>query len=389
MSRKIVQGVTSSLSVLFLRDQVNFLKKNGYEVKIVCNNDFENTYKDVEIDHIPFEREINIGKDLTALYKLFKYLRRESPDIINFSTAKAGLLGMIAGFLLRVKTRIYIIRGLRLETTTGIKQKVLYMTEKIACSLSTHVIVISESLGEEVVSRKIVKRDKVMRIGKGSSNGIDLEKFNPERITEEQVNTLRSELNIESDDFVMGYIGRITKDKGCNELVESFEKLSAVYPNLKLVIVGDFEESDSIKQENIAKIYEYDNIILCDYTLDIGKYYCLMNIFVFPTYREGFGNVSIEAQAMGVPVITFDVTGARDTLVSERTGLITTSKDTEGLTEAIRFLIEHPETTRRMSNDSRQFVAENFDRVLMQEELLKFYESLDTEENAKKEVKQA
>lgn len=389
MTRKIVQGVTSSLSVLFLRDQVNFLKKNGYEVKIVCNNDFENTYKDVEIDHIPFEREINIGKDLSALFKLIKYLRLESPDIINFSTAKAGLLGMIAGFLLRIKTRIYIIRGLRLETTSGLKQKVLYVTEKIACSLSTHVIVISESLGEEVINRKIVKRDKVMRIGKGSSNGIDLEKFNLERISDEQVVALRDELDIGFDDFVMGYIGRITKDKGCNELVESFEILSAVYPDLKLLIVGDFEESDSIKKENITKIYESDNIILCDYTLDIEKYYCLMDIFVFPTYREGFGNVSIEAQAMGVPVITFDVTGARDTFVSEQTGLIIKQKNTEGLTEGIRFLIEHPEITNEMSNGSRQFVAENFDRVLMQNELLRFYESLDVEENAKKEVKQA
>lgn len=388
MTIKIIQGVTSALSVLFLRDQVNFLKQNGYEVKIVCNNDFENTYKDVEIDHIPFEREISIGKDLSALYKLIGYLRREAPDIISFSTAKAGLLGMIAGFILRVKTRIYIIRGLRLETTTGLKQKVLYMTERIACSFSTHVIVISESLGEEVIDRKIVRRNKVMRIGKGSSNGIDLEKFNPEVITDIQIKALRDELNIGADDFVMGYIGRITKDKGCNELVESFEILSADHPELKLLIVGDFEESDSIKQENIAKIYEYDNIILCDYTLDIGKYYCLMDIFVFPTYREGFGNVSIEAQAMGVPVITFDVTGARDTLISEQTGLITGQKDSEGLTEGIRFLIDNPEITNKMSKDSRQFVAANFDRVLMQSELLKFYKGLDIDRNIKKEVKQ-
>lgn len=188
-----------------------------------------------------------------------------------------------------------------------------------------------------MIDWKIIKSDKVMRIGTGGSNGIHLEKFSPELISDEEVDALRDELNIGSDDFVMGYIGRITKDKGCNELVESFEILSAVYPDLKLLIAGDFEESDSIKQENIAKIYEYDNIIFCDYTLDIGKYYCLVDIFVFPTYREGFGNVSIEAQAMGVPVITFDVTGARDTLVSEQTGLITKQKDTEGLPKPFDF----------------------------------------------------
>ncbi|SOC37690.1 glycosyltransferase family 4 protein [Salinicoccus kekensis] len=377
MTRKIVQGVTSSLSVLFLRDQVKYLEQNGYEVKIVCNNDFDKTYKDIELDHIPFEREINITKDISALYKLFLYLRGESPDIINFSTAKAGLLGMIAGFLNGTGTRIYIIRGLRLETVKGAKSKVLHLTERIACLLSTHVIVISESLEQEVVKRGLVKPDKVMRIGTGSSNGIDLEKFDPEKIPMEQVKALKEELGIGPDDFVMGYIGRITRDKGCNELVEAFEALSEDRPDVKLLLVGDFEDSDAIEQENIDKIHENENIILCGYTLDIQKYYLLMDLFVFPTYREGFGNVSIEAQAMGVPVVTFNVTGARDTLLDGQTGMITKSKDAEGLTQAISHLMESPEVLDNMAGDSRKFVADHFDRRFMQEELLKFYDSLD------------
>ncbi|MCD2136466.1 glycosyltransferase family 4 protein [Salinicoccus halitifaciens] len=375
------------MSVMFLRDQVKLLEQNGYEVKIVCNNDFDKTYKDMELDHIPFEREINITKDVSALYKLFKYLRRESPDIIHFSTAKAGLLGMIAGFLSRVPTRIYSIWGLRLETTSGIKYRVLHTAERIACALSTHVVVISDSLEEEVVNNRIVKRDKVVRIGKGSNDGIDLEKFNPENIPSTQVETLKKELGIKPDDFVMGYIGRITKDKGSNELVEAFEALSADHPNLKLVIVGDFEESDAIKQENIDKIHENKNILLCGYTLDIHKYYRLMNLFVFPTYREGFGNVSIEAQAMGVPVVTFDVTGARDTLARGQTGIIIKNKSAAGLAEAIRHLIEHPEVLEKMAGASRKFITENFDKVYIQGELLKFYDSLGTPPDVEPEVK--
>lgn len=378
MTKKIVQGVTSSLSILFLRDQMKFLEKHGYEVKVVCNNDFDKTYRDIELDHIPFEREIDIVKDVSALYKLIKYLKRESPDIISFSTAKAGLLGMIAGSLTRVKTRIYIIRGLRLETAKGAKSKVLHLTEKVACTLSTHVIVISESLEQEVIRRKLVKPDKVMRIGKGSSNGIDLKKFNPESVSTAQVRALKKDLGIGPSDFVLGYIGRITKDKGCNELIEAFEALSARHPDLKLVIVGDFEESDAIRQENIDKIHGNENIILCGYTLDIQKYYRLMDLFIFPTYREGFGNVSIEAQAMGVPVVAFDVTGAKDTLIHGQTGMIVEDKDAPGLTATIGRLIENPEAVERMSAVSRGFVTDHFDRVFMQEELLKFYDSLGT-----------
>jgi glycosyltransferase involved in cell wall biosynthesis len=376
MTKKIVHGVTSSLSILFLRDQVKFLEKHGYEVKVVCNNDFEKTYQDIKPDHIPFEREIHIVKDVSALYRLIKYLKRESPDIISFSTAKAGLLGMIAGFLTRVGARIYIIRGLRLETAKGIKSRVLHMTERIACMLSTHVVVISESLEQEVIRRKLVTPDKVMRIGKGSSNGIDLEKFDPERIPAAEVRALEEELGITPGDFVLGYIGRITRDKGCNELIEAFEALSAVHPNLKLLIVGDFEDSDAIRQENIDKIHGKENIILCGYTLDIQKYYRMMDLFIFPTYREGFGNVSIEAQAMGVPVVAFDVTGARDTLIDRRTGMIVKDKDAAGLAAMVGRLIEDPESVERMASVSREFVADHFDRAFMQEELLKFYDSL-------------
>lgn len=386
MAKKLVYGVTSSLSVFFLRDQVKFMEEHGYEVKVVCNHDFVNTHKDIEFDHIPFEREINIVKDAYALYELLKYLWRESPDIIHFSTPKAGLLGMMGGLLSRIPMRVYSIWGLRLETTSGIKYKVLYAAERIACALSTHVIVISESLEEEVVNRKIAKPNKVLRIGRGSTDGINLEEFNPENISVEQIRALKEKLNIGPDDFVLGYIGRIAKDKGCNELIMAFEALSMRYSNLKLVVVGDFEESDAIEQVNIDKINENENILLHHYTLDIHQYYRLMDLFVFPTHREGFGNVSIEAQAMGVPVVTFDVTGAKDTLLKGETGMIAESKDAATLAEVISYLIDNPEVLERMAKVSRKFVEDHFDRARMQEELLKFYDGLDLHPWPKREV---
>lgn len=376
MQRKIVQGVTSSLSALFIKDQVAFIEQNGYDVKVVCNDDFGKSNVELDVEHIPFEREIDVIKDISALRRLFVYLRRERPDIINFSTPKAGLLGMIAGFLNRTQTRIYVIRGLRLETAGGVKELVLYMTEKIACALSTHVMVISDSLEESVVRMKIVDRVKIVRIGKGSSDGIDLSKFDPGNIHPERLGRLKSDLNIAPGDFVIGYVGRLTRDKGINELISAFKKMSGKYEQLKLLMIGDFEESDPITGDNMKTLNSCDNIIHCSYTDGIEYYYRLMDVFALPTYREGFSNVSIEAQAMGVPVIAFDSTGARDTVNHTKTGLITATNDTEGLIEAMDHLMIEPRILKDMSASSREFVSSHFCREEMHNKLLNFYDSL-------------
>ncbi|WP_411843784.1 glycosyltransferase family 4 protein [Salinicoccus sp. HZC-1] len=376
MPKKIIQGVTSSLSILFVREQVQFIENHGYQVTVVCNKDFEISYDGITVDHIPFEREISLFQDIRTLYKLFKYLNREKPDIINFSTPKAGLLGMIAGRIAGIGTRIYIQRGLRLETAEGIKKYILYATEKTACTLSTHVIVVSDSLEEEMVSRKLLRREKVVRIGKGSSNGIDTKKYDPAVINSDRLARLRNGLGIEPTDVVIGYIGRLTRDKGSNELIESFVDLADKYDHLKLLLVGDFEESDPIEEKNSKRIHSHEKIIHCAYTDGMEYYYSLMDIFALPTYREGFSNVSIEAQAMGVPVVSFDSTGARDTIENNRTGLVVKSNDAEGLSAALEDLIHHREKRVRLSKHARKFIVDNFDRHHMQKELLKFYNTL-------------
>ncbi|WP_020008204.1 glycosyltransferase family 4 protein [Salinicoccus albus] len=376
MNRKIIQGVTSSLTIVLIEEQIRFIEKNGYQVKVVCNEDFKKSYDDIKIRHIPFEREISIVKDMGSLYRLYRYLRAEKPDIINFSTPKAGLLGMVAGFLSGVDHRIYIQRGLRLETVTGLKYHLLYLTEKIACQLSTHVMVISDSLEAEMISRKLLSRHKVVRIGRGSSNGTDMEKFNPERIDTHQLSSLRNGLDIKPSDFVIGCVGRMTKDKGMNELVAAFTRLEKKYDHLKLLLVGDFENGDPITERNRKTIADHDDIIHCPFTDSIEYYYSLMDLFAFPTFREGFGNVSIEAQAMGVPVVTFDATGARDTVLDGRTGIIVKRMGAEGLTAALDDLIHDAEKRRRLADQARNFAAGHFDRRHMQEALLKFYNSL-------------
>lgn len=376
MHRKIVQGVTTAFSVMLIRDQVKYVASHGFNIKVVCNNSGNQSYDGIPIKLIPFEREISPYKDAVSLYKLYRYLKVEKPEIINFGTPKAGLIGMIAGYLARVEQRIYIIRGLRLETVGGLKRTVLVLSEKVACKLSTHVMVISDSLEETLVGQRIVDPDKVVRIGRGSSNGIDLEKFNPAHLDQDKRNDLRIELDLKDEDIVIGYVGRITKDKGINELVLAFCRLAREHKNVKLLLIGEHEDGDPIAREHRETIVNHERIIHCAYTARPEYYYSLMDIFAFPTFREGFGNVSIEAQAMGVPVVTFNVTGARDTVLDGKTGLIADSTDETGLFESVDRLISHPLLRMRMAANARNFVVENFDRKVMQEALLDFYQLL-------------
>ena len=330
MQKKLIHGVTSSMSALFIHEQVHFIEKNGYQVEVVCNNEPKRHYEGLRLKHIPFEREISLYRDVTTLYSLYRYLKGKKPDIILFSTPKAGLLGMVAGFLNGTETRIYAQWGLRLETVTGVKKLILQTTEKITCLLSTHVIVISDSLEEEMVGRNLVDREKVVRIGKGSVNGIDMQRYSPDAIDADRLKRMKADLNIKPSDFIIGYMGRITRDKGTNELVEAFTKLSQRYDNIKLLLIGDIEEGDPIRPENIETIHSHERIIHCAYTTEPEYYYSMMHVFAFPTYREGFGTVSIEAQAMRVPVIGFNSTGVKDTIVDNRTGLVVWNNDTAG-----------------------------------------------------------
>lgn len=330
----------------------------------------------MEVEHIPFDREINLRNDFLNLCRLYKYFRQEQPDIIHFGTPKAGLLGMLAGYFAGVETRIYIQRGLRLETVTGMKKHILYTTEKISCTLSTHVMVISDSLEREVIRRRLVRPRKIVRIGRGGSSGINMERFDPESIDRTEVDALSRELGIGEGDFVIGYIGRIARDKGSNELVEAFSAIFGAHPEAKLLIVGEFEDSDPIDDVNRHIIETDDRIIRQPYTSRPEHYYMLMELFILPTYREGFSNVSIEAQAMGVPVVTFDSTGARDTIDAGSTGLVVKSNDAEGIRHAVETLMIDAVTRAEMKEAARPYIRANFDRHLLHEQLLSFYNTL-------------
>ena len=257
MKIKVVHAVTVSKSLILLRGQINYLGNQGYHTLVICSPGKEvDEFKRREKTHvkiIKMKRDISLFSDFISLINLIVFFMKYRPHIVNAGTPKAGLLVTLAAWLTRVPIRIYTIRGLRLETTKGLKRKVLMLTEKIACYCSTKIIAISPSLRNRVIQIGISKGDKICVLGSGSSNGIDFDNIDTNfEIKEERIG---------KDDIVLGYVGRITKDKGVEDLLECFLNLTNNYKNIKLLILGDFEKEDAISNKSRTIIETHPNII--------------------------------------------------------------------------------------------------------------------------------
>jgi glycosyltransferase involved in cell wall biosynthesis len=375
---KVVHGVTVSKSLGLMNNQVKFLLNKDLNVQVVSSaGKYIESFKKNEgstMKIINMKREISLYNDIKALIKLVKYFKEFKPDIVNAGTPKAGLLLTIAAWLTRVPVRIYTIRGLRLETTFGMKKYVLLLSEKIASYCATSILVISPSLKERVTELRISPPKKLHVLGNGSSNGIDLEKFKLNNALINQIENLKADLNIKEKDFVLGFVGRITKDKGINELVSLFKELNYENTDIKLLIVGDFETGDPISIESKNEILNNDNIIYIEHQENPVPYYYLMSLFMFLTNREGFGNVSIEAALCGVPVITKNVTGAKDTVLHEETGYILNSKNgSSEMKEKILKLYNDRDLLAKMGNNGNKWVKSNFSSEYIHQELYKYY----------------
>jgi lipopolysaccharide/colanic/teichoic acid biosynthesis glycosyltransferase len=308
---------------------------------------------------IPMEREIRSFQDLVSLWKLYRALRTARPDVVDVSTPKAGLLGSVAAFLARVPCRVYTMRGLRLETAAGLKQALLWATEWIACRCSHRVVCVSPSLRERAIGFNLVSPEKATVLEKGSG-GVDARRFSPADRSSAETENLRSMLGIPTGAPVLGYVGRFVKDKGIRELVEAFQRLHATYPELHLLLVGDFEPGDPVEPEVRRYIEAGPAIIRPGFVSDTAPYYRLMDVLALPTHREGFPGVPLEAQASGVPVVTTTATGAVDSITDGVTGFLVPVGDTNALTNAVGKLLADPELRVRMGNAGRMRVERDF-----------------------------
>lgn len=353
---RLLYVVTHGVSARhLLAGQLAWMRAQGFKVAVACapGPDLEATAEreGVEVFPVPFAREIAPVKDLRSLSALVGVMRYWCPNLVNAGTPKAGLLGMLAARVCHVPVRIYTLRGLRLETTAGAMRRVLGVTERIASNCAHEVVAISHSLAARHAALGLAPADKVRVLGSGSSNGIQAERFITSPAS--TVASLRERLRLPEDVPVIGFVGRFTRDKGITELIDAFEFVRAEVPEARLLLVGDFEEGDSVPESTVERIQLHPAIVQAGFLHDTAPAYALMDVLAFPSYREGFGNVTIEAGAAGLPVAGFRATGTVDAVVDGETGTLVEVGDTAGLAAALtRYLMDR--SLRRAHGEAGQ-----------------------------------
>ena len=376
---KVVHMVTVATSLVLMKGQLSYLKNSGFDMTVVSGPGEElnkvKLHENVNIKAITMKRNISPINDLISLIKIIIFFIKLKPQICNSGTPKAGFLGMIAAWITRVPFKIYTIRGLPFEETSGLKRKILIFTEKIACACADKVICISPSLKNVVIKNNLTLESKTIVIGNGSSNGLQFEKFNKTKEIDYEIRKIKKEYNLSKYNFIIGYVGRINKHKGVEELIIAFENLQKKYKNIALIMVGESENKNAISDKIYHKIVTNPDIIKIGWVENTVPYYYIMDILAFPTYREGFGNVSIEAQATGTPVITTNVTGAVDTVVHGETGFVINVKDTIELEEGIEKFIVNRRLIKEMGEIAKKRVRENFDSKIIWTGLESLYRS--------------
>jgi glycosyltransferase involved in cell wall biosynthesis len=357
--RHIVVGITSPQTCLNLTGRLSSLREAGFRVTLVSSPGelLESTAiaQGVEAVAIPMEREVAPLADLVSLLRLWKLLRRLKPDMTEFSTPKAGLLGTLAAALAGVPRRVYMLRGLKLEGSRGLKRRILWIAERLASACAHVVLCNSASLRAEALTLGVAPAAKLQLLGLGSSNGVDVERFSP------GPDEMREWLGISRTSLVLGFVGRLTRDKGLPELIEAFEAILKAEPATRLLLVGWFDGSeDAPSAELRARISEHPKIYCTGFVSDTAPYYRAMDMLVLPTWREGFPNAVLEAAATGIPVITTISTGSRDAVVPEVTGLLIPPGYPEAISEAALKLLRDPKLRRRMGEAARAWILENF-----------------------------
>lgn len=361
----------------FLGDQLLYFKNKGYNEHIICSPSEEiRNYallKKFSYYEVPVTRSISMYSDLKAIIATIRYIRSNNIDIVVGHTPKGALIGMISGFLTGVSKRIYFRHGLVYETSHGFKRFVLKSIDRLNALLANKIVCVSPSVYNQSLKDLLNPKNKQIVLHKGTCNGIDINRFNTSSIDSEKLNSLRNKFNLHND-YVIGYVGRLVRDKGIVELVESFLLFNKRYENTKLLLVGMLEERDALPSETVDIIRSHPNIINTGYVDNslIENYYKLMDVFILPSYREGFPTSVLEASAMELPIITTEVTGCRDAIIPNETGVFV-EHTSSSLLEAICEIYRDKAYSSFLGKNGRKFVVENFRQELVWNEIEKLY----------------
>ncbi len=374
-----IATVPMSLNLL-LKGQLRFLNDH-FEVTAISGSgdDLEMVAKreGVKVHPIVMHRPISLYQDIKSLWQLYLYFKKEKPDIIHSITPKAGLLSMVAGKLAGVPVRMHTFTGLIFPNEEGYMKGILILMDRILCHCATKIIPEGEGVKNDLLKYGITRKPLEI-IANGNVNGIDLDYFENENVSEEDKNNVREHLEIHKDDFIFIFIGRIGYEKGINELIEAFIKLKKTFTsfNAKLLLVGPLENNHLISSENILEIFNNENILSVGYQENVRKYLSISNALVFPSYREGFPNVVMEALAMKLPAIVTDVNGSNEIVTNEFNGIVLPPKDSDSLLNAMNKIYFDGDFLENLKNNTRQSVVDKYCRYKVWNSILDIYNQL-------------
>lgn len=370
--KKIIRAITVPLSLCFCRDVMIKMRAMGYHMVAVTSPgpELDSLRRDdgFHCVEVPMERHISPLSDLLSLVRLIGVFRKERPWVVHSMTPKAGLLCMVAAWLTRVPVRVHTFTGLVWPTATGLKRRVLMMTDRITCACATHVIPEGQGVMDDL-RRGGITRKPMRVLGYGNVMGVDMARFSTARFAQHK----------RCGVFTFLFVGRMVRDKGINELVAAFVRLNAEHPSTRLVLVGNYERSlDPVSDDTQGLICTNDAIEAVGPKRgdDLVRAYAAADCFVMPSYREGFPNTVLEAGAMGLPSIVTDINGSREIIENEKNGLIVPSKNANALYDAMERILTDDDARETMKENAREMIASRFERGFVQKCQIEFYERI-------------
>ena len=369
--RALIASTVPITALKFYGELVRQVQDQGFDVCIVSSPGPEmNSIRsdmNARVCQIPMSRKISPIADLAALMRWLRVCVIERPELILAATPKASLLALIAGMVTGVPRRIYSLVGLRLESEEGIKRHVLVSAERVTSWASTEVVANSSSLAKKYAELGLAPKRKLRQTMPGSDHGVDSDYFSPRRPNV----GMAERLGIDDSLPVIGFVGRLTHDKGIDALLDALTRLHAEGISCQLLVVGPQDEADS--SAYISKLGKLKNrVFTVGPVANVRPYFALMDVHVLPSLREGFPNVVLEASAMGLPTITTDATGAVDSVRDGETGMLVRRGDPLTLATALRTLLRDPERASRYGQAARIWVVEGFQPKAIVQTLLAF-----------------
>jgi len=387
MKKKLIRITTVPVSLgSLLKGQLKFMS-DYYEILGISSSGKNEHLKkiaqeeEIEVLSVEMTRKITPVKDLQATWRLYKIFKKERPFIVHTHTPKAGTLGMIAAYMAGIPHRLHTIAGLPLLEARGIKRWLLDLVEKVTYYCATMVYPNSYGLKDIVIENNYVKAAKLHVIGNGSSNGINTSHFDPALFDEARLDSIRKSLHIAKNDFVFIFVGRLVRDKGINELVNAFEKISRNNHRVKLILVGSYEKDlDPLEAETELIIDTNQQIIAMGWQEDVRPFFAISDMMVFPSYREGFPNVVMQAGAMGLQCIATDINGCNEIIVEGKNGVLIPPKDEKRLKEQMELAMANVKKDESM-NYCRQLIVDRYDQLFIWKALLDEYQKLETSQS--------